>query len=61
MKEKDSFKANLPKITIDKSLDQYKGKVIFKEKLALANEMLNKYGVPDESAKKYSESVKKNS
>ena len=60
MNTKDSFKSKIPKLTIDKSLDQYVGKVIFKEKLDLANEMLRKYGVPNpDTVKKYSETHSK--
>jgi hypothetical protein len=42
-----------PIVHIDKSLDKYKGKVIFKEKLDEANRVLKTVGVP-KSAKKQS-------
>lgn len=33
-------------VIIDKSLEQYKGKVLFPEKLAKANEVLKRIGLP---------------
>jgi hypothetical protein len=60
MNTKDSFKAKIPKLTIDNSLEQYKGKVIFKKLLEEANRVLKRVGVPNpETAKKYSESISK--
>ena len=35
-----------PIVTIDKSLEKYKGKVLFPEKLAKANEVLKRIGLP---------------
>jgi hypothetical protein len=52
MKNKDLNTLKNPVVRIDKSLDKkYEGKVIFKEKLDMANKMLKTYGVP-KSAKK---------
>jgi hypothetical protein len=60
MKNKGLTKTKFPGMYLDKSLDEkYKGKVIFKEKLDLANRMLKIQGVP-ESAKKHSEPLSKN-
>lgn len=42
----DLNKAKLPIITIDKSLDKYKTKVLFKEKLEKANKVLKTVGLP---------------
>ena len=39
-------KSKVPIIAIDKRLEQYRGKVLFPEKLARANEILAKSGVP---------------
>ena len=38
--------SKLPIVHIDKSLDKYKGKVIFKEKLDEANRTLKAVGLP---------------
>jgi hypothetical protein len=47
MKNKDLKKTKYPGIYIDTTLgEKYKEKVIFKEKLDKANEMLKTYGVP---------------
>jgi hypothetical protein len=51
MKNKGLNNLKNPVVRIDKSLEKYKGKVIFKEKLDMANKMLKTYGVP-KSAKK---------
>ena len=60
MNTNDSFKSKVPKLKIDKSLDQYVGKVIFKEKLDEANRTLKRVGVPNpETVKKYSETHSK--
>ena len=45
-KKSDNNSIKKPVYTIDESLDKYNGKVIFKEKLDKANEMLKTYGVP---------------
>ena len=39
-------KRKTPVVVIDKSLEQYKGKNLFPEKLAKANEVLKRMGVP---------------
>lgn len=46
MKWKASDKIMAPVIQIDKSLERYKGKVIFKEKLEEANKTLKAVGLP---------------
>lgn len=46
MNKKEINTIKNPVVTIDKSLDKYNGKVIFKEKLDKANYMLKTYGVP---------------
>ena len=53
-KKSDNNSIKNPVYTIDKSLDEYNGKVIFKEKLDEANRVLRTYGVP-KSAQKSSE------
>ena len=39
-------KRKTPIVIIDKSLEKYKGKILFPEKLAKANEVLRKIGLP---------------
>jgi hypothetical protein len=39
-------KSKLPIVKIDKSLDKYKDKVLFKEKVEQANETLKNIGLP---------------
>ena len=39
-------KRKAPIVIIDKSLEKFKGKVLFPEKLAKANEVLKKIGLP---------------
>jgi len=39
-------KSKLPIIPIDKKLEKYRGKVLFPEKLARANEILERSGLP---------------
>ena len=51
MKKKDLDSIKNPVIIIDKSLDKYNGKVIFKEKLDEANRTLKTYGVPKSAQK----------
>ena len=52
MNKKGLKKTKFPGVYLDESLDKkYEGKVIFKEKLDMANKMLKTYGVP-KSAKK---------
>ena len=43
---KEFNKSNLPVIHINKSLEKYKGKVIFQEKLDEANKTLKVSGLP---------------
>ena len=43
-------KAELPIVRLDKSLDKYKGKVLFKEKLEKANETLKNVGLPKDKS-----------
>lgn len=57
MKKKGLKKTKYPGVYIDKSLDKYNGKVIFKEKLDEANRVLKTYGVPKSAQKQ----VEKNS
>ena len=46
MKPKAPGKNKLPSIRMDKSLEKYKDKVLFKDKLEKANEMLRTVGLP---------------
>ncbi len=46
MKIQELNKSKVPIVRIDKSLDKYKDKILFPEKLAKANEMLRKVGLP---------------
>jgi hypothetical protein len=46
MKVKELNKSNLPLVRIDNSLEKYKDKVLFKDKLDMANEMLKTTGLP---------------
>ena len=39
-------KTKTPIVVIDKSLEKYKGKILFPEKLAKANEVLKRIGLP---------------
>lgn len=39
--------AKIPIVRINKRLEQFKGKVLFKEKLEQANKTLAKVGLPD--------------
>lgn len=43
--------SELPIIPIDKSLEKYRGKVLFPEKLEKANAILAKAGLPDRKVK----------
>jgi hypothetical protein len=51
MKNKGLNNIKHPVVTIDKSLDKYNGKVLFKEKLDEANRVLKTYGVPKSAQK----------
>jgi hypothetical protein len=46
MKIEDLNKAKIPIVKIDKKLERFRGKVLFPEKLAKANEILSKTGLP---------------
>jgi hypothetical protein len=46
MKLKGLNKSKSPVVRVDKSLEKYKGKVLSKEKLDKANEMLRTIGLP---------------
>jgi hypothetical protein len=46
MKVKDINTRKKPIVIIDKSLDFFNDKILFPEKLAKANEMLKKVGLP---------------
>jgi hypothetical protein len=46
MNPKELNKSKLPVVRIDKSLEKYKNKVLFKDKLDKANEMLKTVGLP---------------
>jgi hypothetical protein len=47
MKAEDLNKGKIPVVKIDKKLEQFRGKVLFPEKLALANKMLSKAKLPN--------------
>lgn len=51
MKVEDLNKAKIPVVKISKKLDQFKGKVLFPEKLELANKMLEKVQLPTKASK----------
>jgi hypothetical protein len=51
MKNKNLDSIKNPVFRINKSLDKYNGKVIFKEKLDEANRVLKTYGVPKSAQK----------
>ncbi len=46
MKVEDLNKGKIPVVKIDKKLEEYRGKILFPKKLALANEMLSKATLP---------------
>jgi hypothetical protein len=46
MKIEELNESKLPIVKIDESLDKYKDKILFKEKVAKANETLEKVGLP---------------
>ena len=47
MKIDELSKAKIPIVKIDKKLEHFRGKVLFPEKLAKANEILSTVGIPD--------------
>lgn len=51
MRIEELKKKKTPIVVIDKSLEKYKGKVLFPEKLAKANEALKRIGLPKLPAK----------
>ena len=51
MKVEDLNKAKIPVVKINKKLEEFKGRVLFPEKLELANKMLEKVKLPVETAK----------
>jgi hypothetical protein len=51
MKKKNLDSIKKPVFRIDKSLDKYNDKIIFKEKLDEANRVLKTYGVPKSAQK----------
>jgi len=51
MKIEELNKAKVPIIKIDKSLERFRGKVLFPEKLEMANKMLQNAKLPELPAK----------
>lgn len=47
MKIQELNKSKVPIVRIDKSLEQYRDKILFPEKLAKANDMLKKIDLPN--------------
>ena len=43
--------SKIPIIVFDKNLEQFTNRVLFPEKLALANEILSKFGLPELATK----------
>ena len=52
MKVEDLNKAKIPVVKINKKLEEFKGKVLFPEKLKKANDILAKAGLPKVELKK---------
>ncbi len=46
MKVEDLNKAKIPVVKMNKKLEEFKGKILFPEKLDLANKMLEKVKLP---------------
>ena len=46
MKIQELNKSKIPLVKINKKLDRFKGKVLFKEKLEMANKLLDKAVLP---------------
>ena len=46
MKVDELSKAKIPVVKINKKLEEFKGKILFPKKLALANEMLSRVKLP---------------
>ena len=52
MKVDELNKAKIPVVKINKKLEEFRGKILFPKKLALANEMLSRAKLPNfESSK----------
>lgn len=51
MKIEELNESKLPIVKIDESLDKYKDKVLFREKVEKANETLEKVSLPKKSKK----------
>ncbi|MBP4142569.1 hypothetical protein J3S90_12230 [Flavobacterium sp. P4023] len=51
MKVEDLNKAKIPVVKINKKLEEFKGKILFPEKLELANKLLEKAKLPVETSK----------
>ena len=47
MKVDELNKAKIPVVKINKKLEEFRGKILFPKKLALANEMLSKAKLPN--------------
>ena len=52
MKTKDTNKLKVPIIVFDKTLEQYKNRNMFPEKLAKAKEIITKHGLPKDIKQK---------
>ena len=52
MTQDEIYKANVPIIMFDKELEKFRGQVLFNEKLARANVILAKAGLPEGLAKR---------
>lgn len=50
-KKKEQNSPKTPTVTVDKSLNQYKEQVLFKEKVEKANEALRTVGLPKTAEK----------
>ena len=51
MKVEDLNKAKIPVVKIDKKLEEFRGKILFPKKLALANKILSKAKLPVQISK----------
>ena len=47
MKVDELNKAKIPVVKINKKLEEFRGKILFPKKLALANEMLSRVKLPN--------------
>lgn len=52
MKIKELNNRKMPVVCIDKSLEKYRNQILFPEKLAKANEMLEKLKLPEKKHRK---------